>query len=145
MNTTTRLADVFPLPDEVKRLRVLIGEWNVEVSLTFMAKSFKVKGSASFSSAAGGWGVLVTGKLEIEDLGSYEEVDVLGFDRSEKMYHFFSVTNTAAAYDHKGKWSDEDNICFDFQSLQDGKKYSEETEVRVQTPRALVISEKDSL
>ena len=61
--------------------------------LTFMGKPFGVKGIAKFSSVAKGWGVLATAKLEIEGLGAYEEADLLVFDRSEKLYHFFAVTN----------------------------------------------------
>lgn len=89
--------------------------------------------------------VLATAKLEIEGLGSYEEVDIFGFDRGERMFHFFSVTNTAAVYDHKGKWLDDNGVSFHYEEVQDGKTYREELEVKILSPNEFVIQEKDSL
>jgi hypothetical protein len=80
----SKLEDVFPVPEEVKRLRVFLGGWKVYGTLAFMDKLFKVEGSAEFSSAAAGWGLLTRVELKVEDLGLYEEVDILGFDRNEK-------------------------------------------------------------
>jgi hypothetical protein len=56
-------------------------------------------------------------KMEIENLGVYEEVDILAFDRGEKTLHFFSVTNTGAVYDHKGKWLSNKVISFVYEGL----------------------------
>jgi hypothetical protein len=108
-----------------------------------MGKPFGIKGNAKFSSAAAKWGILVTAKLEIEGLGSYEETDLLAFDRNEKVYHFFAVTNTAAAYDHKGKWLDESTISFIYEGLQDGKSYKEELLITIFNQNEISILERD--
>jgi len=108
-----------------------------------MGKPFGVKGVAKFSSVAAGWGVLATAKLEIEGLGAYEEANLLAFDRGEKSYHFFAVTNTAAAYDHKGKWLNDDTISFLYEGLQDGKSYREELLIKILNQNEVTIHEKD--
>jgi len=143
MQNRPTLADIFPLPVEAKRLDVFLGNWNVEGTLTFMGKPFGVKGIAKFSSVAKGWGVLATAKLEIEGLGANEEADLLVFDRSEKLYHFFAVTNTAAAYDHKGKWLNDDTINFLYEGSQDGKSYKEELLIKILNQNEVTIHEKD--
>ena len=82
-------------------------------------------------------------KLEIEGLGAYKEVDLLAFDRNEKVYHFFAVTNTAAAYDHKGKWLDDNTISFLYEGLQNGKIYREELVIKIFSQNEVTIVEKD--
>ena len=140
-----KLEDLFPLPPEAKKLEVFLGNWSAAGALTFMGKPFKLTGSAKFTSAAAGWGVFSEVKLEIENLGLYDEVDLLAFDRDAKTYHFFAVTNTGAAYDHKGKWVDDGALRFFYEGNQGGKRYIEELEVRVQNPNEIVICENDSL
>ena len=144
VKTISKLSDVFPLPDEAKKLRAF-GNWTVEGALTFMSKPFGVKGSAMFSSAAAGWGVLAVAKLDTKNSGAYEEVDILGFSRGEKMFHFFSVTNTAAVYYHRGRWLDENTLSFFYEGLQDRKTYCEEIDVKFQNANELAIHEIDSL
>jgi hypothetical protein len=108
-----------------------------------MGKPFGVKGFAKFSSVAKGWGVLAIAKLEIEGLGAYEEADLLVFDKGEKLYHFFAVTNTAAAYDHKGIWLNDDTISFFYEGLQDGKSYKEKLLIKTLNQNEVTICEKD--
>jgi hypothetical protein len=139
------LSSIFPLTTEAKKLGIFVGEWNIEGYFTFQGKSLKVKGVWMLSWAAAGWGVLNVGELELEGLGVYEEVDILGFDTNEKMYHIFSVTNTAATHDHKGNWLDEKTMLFSFEGLQEGKGYEEIIEIRKVSPTELAIMEKDEL
>jgi len=129
----------------VKSLQVLIGDWIAEGTLTFKGKAFNITGTAKLMSAAAGWGVANFSKLDIEGVGSYEEVDVIGFDPTEKLFHFFSVTNTGAARDHKGKWLDDKTIRFDYEGLQEGKTYVEEISVNIPSSRELTIHERDTL
>lgn len=145
MGVNPTLGDIFPLPSEASKLKVFLGDWKVEGTLTFEGKPFKVRGFWRATSAASGWGVLNVGKMEIEGLGAYEEFDILGFDPGEKIFHLFSVTNTAAAHDHKGKWSGEDSISFVFEGLQEGKVYKEEIEAKFRSPMEFTLYEKDTL
>jgi hypothetical protein len=145
MVANSNLSDIFPLPHEARKLQAFVGDWDVEGVLTTEGRSFKVTGQRKFASAAAGWGVFNVGKMEIEGLGTYEELHVLGFDPSEKTFHYFSVTNTASARDHKGKWIDDRTISFLYEGSQKGKDYREEIEVKIQTPKELKIIETDTL
>jgi len=144
MAENPKLADVFPLPEEAKKLQFFVGDWNVAGTMTFEGKTFRVGGYWKFTSIAAGWGVMNIGKMEIERLGAYEEVDILGFDPNEKLFHMFSVTNTAAAHDHKAKWSDA-TVSFVYEGLQDGKRYREEILVKILGPSEMRVHEEDSL
>ena len=99
MQKPPTLSDIFPLPVESKRLSAFLGDWVVEGNLVYLGQLFKVQGTAKFTFAASDWGVLVIDKLEIENLGAYEESALLCFNRAENLFHFFAVTNTEAAYD----------------------------------------------
>jgi hypothetical protein len=145
MQHSTRLSDIFPLPVESSRLNIFIGDWLVEGNLVYMGRPFKAKGTAKFSLAAAGWGILATAKLQIENLGAYEEVDLLSFNRAEKLFHFFAVTNTGASYDHKGKWKDDKTLNFSYEVMQGEKSYKEELEIKVISENQLAINEKDFL
>jgi hypothetical protein len=83
--------------------------------------------------------------MDIEGLGAYEEVDILGFDPGEKMFHFFAVTNTGAARDHKGRWLDDKTFSVFHEALQDGKIYREEIEAKIMSPREFTVRERDTL
>jgi len=145
MQKPPTLSDIFPLPTETSRLNVFLGDWIVEGNLVYMGRLFKAKGIAKFSLAAAGWGVLAIAKLEIENLGAYEEVDLLSFNRAENLFHFFAVTNTAASYDHRGKWKDDKTLNFFYEAMQGEKSYKEELEINVIKENQLTIKEKDSL
>jgi hypothetical protein len=83
--------------------------------------------------------------MDIEGLGAYEEVDILGFDSGEKVFYLFSLTNTSATHDHEGKWLDESRINFLYDGMQDGKRYREEIDVLILNEREFAIHEKDVL
>ena len=140
-----RLEDVFPVPDETKKLLVFLGNWSGEGTLTYLARTFRLKGSAKFTPVASGWGVQSEIKLEIEGLGLYDEVDLLGFDRNEKAYHFFALTNTGALYDHKGKWLDDNTLNLFYEGSQNCKKYTENLQVQLKNSNELSVMEKDFL
>ena len=63
----------------------------------------KVAGKRKFDKAAGGWRLKATMKMELEGMGTYLEDDMVGFDPGEGNVHIFTLTNTAATHDHKGK------------------------------------------
>ena len=145
MEKNPSLNELFPLPDGARRLQVFVGDWKVEGTLTFEGKPLKVKGTWKISSAAAGWGVLNVGRMELEGMGKYEEVDILGFNPGEKLVHLFSLTNTAAVHDHKGRWSDDTTLNFVYEGSQEGKKYREEITVKFHSPKEWSINELDSL
>lgn len=72
-------------------------------------------------------------------------MDILGYDSGEDMFHIFSVTNTAATHDHKGKWLDDNRIIFVFEGVQEGKVYKEEIEIKILNSNEFIIHETDTL
>lgn len=40
--------------------------------------------------------------MEVEGMGSYEEVNIVSLDVNERRFHVFTVTNTAVTHDHEG-------------------------------------------
>ena len=139
------LSSIFPLPVEAKKLGFLVGQWNIEGYLVFGGKRLRAKGVWMLSWAAAKWGVLNVGEMEIEGMGVYEEVDIIGFDAGERLYHLFSVTNTAATHDHKGKWLDEETLSFTYEGLEEKKPYREDIEIKIISPNELAITEIDVL
>lgn len=141
----TDLSSIFPLPDEAKRLEVLVGQWNIEGYLVFGGKRLRAKGVWMLSWAAAKWGILNVGEIEIEEMGVYEEVDLIGFNAGDRLYHLFSVTNTAATHDHKGKWLDEGTLSFTYEGLEEKKPYREDIEIKIISPNELEVIEIDVL
>ena len=84
-------------------------------------------------------------KMEVEGMGNYEEVDIVGFDPGEGLVHVFSVTNTAATHDHKGKWSDNNTLNLVNEGLQEGKNYKEQITIKFRNPKEFSIHEVDTL
>jgi len=140
-----RLSDVFPLPEEAEKLRVFIGGWSVEGSLSLEGRQYQIHRMAKASPVAAGWGVLVIDKFEIQGLGDYEEADILAFERGANVLHYFSVTNTAAAYDHKGRWTSDSKIDLRFEGYQHGKPYAEDLSFGLLGSDRLCIHESNTL
>ena len=145
MSENPTLSELFPLPKEVKKLKSFLGEWIVEGRLTFESDTFKVEGLWKFDQAAKGWGVLAILKMNIEGLGEYEEVDLVGFDPGSGLFHIFSVTNTAATHDHKGNWLDDKTLKVTYEGLQEGKKQKEEITIKFDHPNEWSIHEIDTI
>lgn len=139
------LSEMFPLPNEAKRLQLFIGDWKVEGTLAFEGEPHKVKGSWKFESGAAGWGVQARMKMKVEGMGDYEEIDMAGFDQSDGLVHIFSITNTAATHDHKGKWADDNTLTVVYEGLQEGKKYREDVTIKFRSPKETAIHEVDTL
>jgi hypothetical protein len=145
MQKNPTLSELFPLPESAKRLSVFVGNWRVEGTLTFGGNPLNVTGAWVISSAAAGWGVINIGRLEIEGMGAYEEIDLLGFDSGENLVHLFSLTNTAATHDHKGTWSDDKTLKLLYEGLQEGRKLKEQITIVFNNKDEWDISEVDTL
>jgi hypothetical protein len=145
MSENSTLSELFPLPEEAKKLKIFLGDWMVEGKLTMEGKPFNAKGTWKFEPAAAGWAVLAKMKMNIEGMGNYEEVDIAGYDPGQDLFHIFSVTNTAAAHDHKGKWSDDKTLKVVYEGMQEGKKQREEITIKFNNPKQWSIHEVDTL
>jgi len=145
MEQSPTISEVFPIPAEAKRLEVFLGDWDVEGTVTFGGNAMKAKGRWAFRKAAGGWGLKATMKVNLEGMGSYEEDDLVGFDKESGRLHVFTLTNTAAVHDHLATWSDRNTLNLEYDGLQDGKKLREEATIRFSRPNELTMSEVDTV
>lgn len=145
MEEKPTLTSLFPLPPEAQKLQVFVGDWRVEGTLTVEGESKKVNGVWNFESAAAGWGVLGRMKMEIEEMGSYEEVDIVGFDPGEGIVHVFTVTNTAATHDHEGSWTDDNTLNLVYEGLQEEKNYQEQITIKFRSAKEFSIHEVDTV
>ncbi|HYA11076.1 MAG TPA: hypothetical protein VEH10_05350 [Thermoplasmata archaeon] len=103
------------------------------------------EGIATFASVSGGWGVLLQNRLEFKGLGTYLETGILGYDTMEDAVHFFALTNTSAAYDHKGAWLNDRSLRLTYEGQRGTERYSERLSLDFRTPDELEISEEDTL
>lgn len=143
--TMPTITELFPIPQEAKKLESFLGNWTIEGNMTVEGSPLKASGIWHFAKAAAGWGIKGSMKMEIEGLGSYEEDDLVGFDRETGRFHLYTLTNSAAVHDHLGSWTDEDTLKLEYDGLQDGKKFREEITVRIKNPSEFEIHEVDKV
>jgi hypothetical protein len=118
-------ADLFPIPDEARRLERLLGTWKVSGALTAEGTVMPMSGQWQFSPAAAGWGVASELRAEVEGMGVYEEHDLVGFDAESGLFHVYSLTNSGAVHDHVARWPTADRLEFEYTGLQGGRPYRE--------------------
>ncbi|MCP8315519.1 MAG: DUF1579 family protein [archaeon] len=145
MKNDPTLSDMFPLPDEAKKLQIFVGDWKVKGTMTIEGETKKVKGVWKVVSVAAGWGVLGQLSMEIEGMGTFEQVAISGFDPGEKLVHLFMVSNMAVTRDRKGKWSDDNTLNLVYKGLQEGKNYKEQITVKFRSPKEFSIHDVETL
>jgi hypothetical protein len=115
-------ADASP---EVKGLIDLVGVWKIDGTLKMDDKSFPSTGSWNCEVSSGGYAVQCALELELSGLGPYHESDLFGYDASDHLYHWYSVTSGGEVHDHAGS-CDGTVATFQFQGASDGKLYVED-------------------
>lgn len=133
------ISEMYPIPDEIKKLHVFLGDWSVEGSIKTGGSTMKLEGNWSFSMAAGGWGLKSANKFEIEELGTYELDNLFGFDKEIGELHIYSITNMAETHDHTAAWSDENTLRGGYKGLKDGKKFREDFTIKLASPQEITI------
>lgn len=137
------IGDLFPIPPEVKRLEVFLGEWDVAGTVALDGRTLPVSGKWRFTSAASGQGLRATMRLELGPMGAYEEDDLIGYDAETGNIHVFRLTNTASVLDHTARWTDEHTLQMQYVRNDDGRTYREETTIRLQDPASFTVRETD--
>lgn len=133
------ITEMYPIPSEIKKLHVFLGNWNVEGIIKTGDKIMKLKGKWDFRTAAGGWGIKSSNKFEVEELGTYELDNLFGFDKETGKLHIYSLTNMAETHDHTASWSDKNTLKGGYEGLKDGKKFREDFVVRLVSPGEITI------
>jgi hypothetical protein len=119
------LAEMFPIPGEVRALERFLGTWKATGSLAMEGANLPMSGEWRFAHAAGGWGLVAELNAEIEGMGAYHEHDLVGFDVETGRLHIYSLTNTGAVHDHPAGWVNEDVMELEYEGTQGGKPYRE--------------------
>ena len=120
------ITEMYPVPSEIKKLHVFLGNWSTEGIIKTGGKIMKLKGKWNFSTAAGGWGIKSANKFEVEELGTYELDNLFGFDKETEKLHIYRLTNMGETHDHTAAWSDENTFKGEYDGLKDGKRFRED-------------------
>ncbi len=118
--------EIAELPEPAKKLYRFIGNWQVSGTYQRNGAVSRIEGRFDIAPAAGGFGLLGQMRAEVEGLGSYEEVDILGYDPGCDEYHIFSVTNGADTHDHRGDFEGDGTVSLRYRGLRDGERFLEE-------------------
>ena len=133
------ISELYPIPAEIKKLHVFLGDWKVEGTLKTGDIIMRLEGKWNFSTAAGGWGLKSSNKLEIEGMGTYERDNLFGYDKETGELHIYSVTNMAETHDHIASWVDENTFNGRYDGLKDGKKFREDFTIKLVSPDEFTI------
>lgn len=133
------ISEMYPIPPEIKRLHVFLGDWNAEGTIKTGDNKLKLEGKWRFSTAAGGWGLKSANQFEVEELGTYELDNLFGFDRETGTLHIYSLTNMAETHDHTATWSDENTLKGGYKGLKDGKPFREDFTIKLVSPDEITI------
>jgi hypothetical protein len=141
--TIPTLADLFPIPEDARKLERFIGNWTIEATLTLEGTPLRGNGTWLFERAAGGWGIRGRLEADFEGMGAYREDDLVGYDVETGTFHIYSLTNSSAVHDHLAKWEDGNTLVLEYDGLQEGKKYREEATCRFISDDEIHMQETD--
>jgi hypothetical protein len=133
------ISEMYPVPAEIKKLHVFLGDWDVEGTIKTGDNMMRLEGKWSFRIAAGGWGLKSANKFEVEELGIYELDNLFGFDKETGKLHIYSITNMAETHDHTAAWSDRNTLKGGYDGLKDGKKFREDFTIKLVSPEEITI------
>ncbi|RXE56617.1 hypothetical protein ABH15_00010 [Methanoculleus taiwanensis] len=133
------IRELYPIPAEIERLWVFLGDWHGEGVLKAGGDTMKVAGRWRFVTAAGGWGVRVSMESVIEGFGDYALDSLFGIDTETGTLHIYSLTNMAETHDHTACWSDETTLHGRYDGLKGGKPFREDFTIRVVRPGAMTL------
>lgn len=133
------ISEMYPIPAEIKKLHVFLGDWLVEGVIKTGGSVMKLEGTWNFGMAAGGWGLKSANRFEVEELGTYELDNLFGFDKETGKLHIYSITNMAETHDHTASWSDGNTLKGGYDGLKDGKKFREDFIIKLVSPQEFTI------
>ncbi len=139
------IRELYPVPAEVERLRVFLGDWRGGGVLRTGGAEMKVAGRWRFLAAAGGWGVRVSMRSTIEGMGEYALDTLIGFDPETGTLHVYSLTNMAETHDHTAAWSDEATLHGRYDGTKDGKAFREDFTIRLTRPDEMTVEYVETL
>jgi len=109
-----------------KTMLRLEGLWTGPCNMILDSKSYQIKYSLNFRSILNGIGMQMDENFQHTELGSYQGTNLIGYDPNEKIIHWFSVDNMGTTHNHIIRWINVNRIEMEHQSVQNGKKYTEQ-------------------
>lgn len=124
------------VPQDARKLSVFVGDWVVEGTMTDASTRSVVSGGWTFVEAIDGFGVHGMMKTDIEEIGSFEEMELIGFDAVDSTIHLISM-NKFTIRDHIGHWSG-DKLVTVYEGSGTNGRVTEEITVEVISPQRML-------
>jgi len=111
--------------EEIRGMGALLGDWTGTGTFEQGGQRVEVRANWSCVATSGGHGVrcgmVMTG---LPGMDRYEETDLMGYNATDRLYHWYSVTNAGEVHDHWGS-CDGTVTTFQYQGVDDGKLFVE--------------------
>lgn len=115
-----------PLPKPVSDMECLVGSWKGTGSLVSGKDKAKIDATWTCKRTSARFGVSCTFQVTgIPGVAVFDETDLMGYEPSTNLYHWYSVTNAGETHDHVAKVPSGNTLQFVFNGTQEGKPYKE--------------------
>jgi hypothetical protein len=122
------------MPDLTKKLQSFVGTWEGTGTMAMGDMKHDVKITHVSTSTVDGWGVAIAETNEIDGMPTYHGSNMFGYDAGTGLTHLYTVSNYGECHDHKGKWSDENNLKLQHDGMMDGKPMTEVIDITLDGP-----------
>ncbi|MBK5285993.1 MAG: hypothetical protein JJE25_11385 [Bacteroidia bacterium] len=113
------------MPDAVRDFVKFIGIWEANTTIMIDTIPHKVFYRMNFRRTADAYGMNVDEGYTDSTLGNLRAANLVGYNAADSKIHWFYADNLGAAYERIGKWTDSDNLRFEYSRNQNDKKYTE--------------------
>ena len=113
------------MPEAVRDLIKFIGIWESDATITIDSVPHKVTYRMNFRKTADGFGMNMDEGYTDSLLGSLRSANLVGYNSNDSLIHWSYIDNMGNTRESHGKWTDSDNLRFQYDSKRNGKKYSE--------------------
>jgi hypothetical protein len=119
------------IPPQMQKLTSkLLGQWKADLVMKVDGKEIKMKDFCDFSQIADGMGLYMTETSTMDNGAEYKSVNIVGYDASGEVIHWYTVSNMGETHDHILKWIDENSFTLTYSSMANNKNYVEMIECR---------------
>jgi len=141
MVLSLKINEIFPVPPKLDRLEIFTGVWDVKGTIGLYGSATNIIGTWSSARVSSGWGLRANLKINFDNLGYYEQDDLIGYDPQTSGFQVFGVTNLGTQYLFNGLWQEEPCIVLERYGSQDGKKFFDRILIKDITDKNFRINE----
>ena len=114
------------MPEAQKNLQRFDGKWKSnDIKLTIGDKTYTGTFWFNGTSVLDGTAIYGEEGFDSDELGSSRGLDMMSYDPSQGIIHWYVIDNHGTCHDHKGFWTDKDHFYAQYQGVVDGKMYLE--------------------